>query len=92
MNYCDVDDVVDRIGYITYKKVQSRFIDYICINSDTKREHFIDGWCCVTCCTTEGKVIPLLDVWAGFDEKYKNKIKEAVKEACKKQLFIKFVG
>lgn len=91
MNYCDMQDVLDRFDFVFYRRARQADIEYICLHAETRRPHFIDGWQCITALTTTGKVIPLLDIWTGFSGKNNVSIKAKVKLACERYALV-FAG
>jgi len=84
MNYCDANDIVERLQWSIRKHElfgMGSQIRFIGLMGETKRSHQIQGWMAITGEDTIGDTHPLLDIWVGFDFKYFEEINSHLKQA-----------
>ena len=80
LNYCEVEDIYDRLSYLleTYR-FSGINVEYIGLSDKTKRTHEITGWLSIVCEDSLGYVESELDIWTGFSFEKSELVGELVK-------------
>ena len=76
--YCSFDDFFEHPSLI------DPFFIALKLVSETRRDHFIEGWYCVAGIYGDGRKKLMFDVWCGFDKCYFDVINTRLFMFCQK--------
>ena len=79
VDYCTLDDMFEHPSFI-----DPFIIKIIVDRKNTKNNHWINGRVSICGVGPDGSVIRRVDIWAGFDFKYLDKINFIVFQFCQR--------